>query len=736
MKAFRRYCASFLFTVLLFSFSIPFTTTAESTELSPSTAGEQAYDNLLEDLNSHVPKDQVPHLSQSIFQEKRAELLDVSKNAVEFIEVEPNDSFPLADVVTTNFLPGETYHIYGTITNVYYDVDRYQITIPNSAKITGIGLWVGDYYNKGWEDDLIIALYDAYQNLLAVFDYISFSDGTAARYLEGTISPGTYYITVLATDTYGSLYVNEIYGISLSLEAQSYLVQFNSNGGSAVENRYVEAGSLLTKPTDPVKSGYVFQGWYKDIQLSSPWNFASDRVQGDTVLYAKWAPVQYTVLFNSNGGSTVSSQTVAPNSYVAEPQSPTKTGFTFGGWYTDPSFNTPWNFSQNVVTGNLTLYAKWIPLKYLVSFETFGGTYISSREQNYDTMILKPASPTLSGYYFDGWYTDTSFTTPWDFSSMKVRQDTTLYARWVEESLYDIIAGSNRYYTAAMISKNTYSEAHTVILASGANYPDALAGGPLAYILNAPMLLTNPSSLSKGTQDEILRLGAEKVIILGSTGAVSQSVENTLKSLGLQVERIAGTSRYSTSTTIANVIHKNAGNKYKAVLASGMDFADALAAGSYAAVEGIPIILTRSDRLLESIANSLIDLQIEELILVGGNSAVSAQVVASIEALGITVTRYSGANRYGTATEIGSNFFSETTEAVIANGTTFPDALAAVPLAAKLNAPIILANNNRLNSSVVEYLKYSRITHLTFVGGDGVVTAHVRSTASMAIDRK
>src|SRR5690606_2671706 len=98
------------------------------------------------------------------------------------------------------------------------------------------------------------------------------------------------------------------------------------------------------------------------------------------------------------------------------------------------------------------------------------------------------------------------------------------------------LAGDDRYRTAVAISQEGWKSADTVVLATGADFPDALAGGPLAYQQNAPILLTRPASLFEATEKEIVRLKAKKVIILGSTTAVSKAVEKKLKDMGLAVE--------------------------------------------------------------------------------------------------------------------------------------------------------------------------------------------------------
>ena len=143
-----------------------------------------------------------------------------------------------------------------------------------------------------------------------------------------------------------------------SIDPDTYSVVFNSNGGSVVDTQIVAAGGKATEPSDPTKSGYEFDAWYKEAQFINEWDFANDTVDAPTILYANWL-TQYTVTFNSNGGSAVSSQTVTAGEKATEPSSPTKQGYTFGGWYTSDALTTEWDFSTDTVNSNITLYAKW-----------------------------------------------------------------------------------------------------------------------------------------------------------------------------------------------------------------------------------------------------------------------------------------------------------------------------------------------------------------------------------------
>ena len=150
---------------------------------------------------------------------------------------------------------------------------------------------------------------------------------------------------------------------------QTYIVRFDSLGGSTVSAQQVEEGGLVQEPAAPVKDGNVFGGWFKDPACTQAWDFAADTVTEDTTLYAKWTESvtppdpeeKVTVTFDSRGGSAVPSQQVEAGALLQIPAQPTKAGNAFGGWYKDPACTQAWNFFEDTVAESMTLYAKWEP---------------------------------------------------------------------------------------------------------------------------------------------------------------------------------------------------------------------------------------------------------------------------------------------------------------------------------------------------------------------------------------
>lgn len=126
----------------------------------------------------------------------------------------------------------------------------------------------------------------------------------------------------------------------------------------------VTAGSLITQPTNPTRSGYVFMGWYKESSYQNEWNFLTDKVNDNIILYAKWEPItEYSVTFHLGYTEENQITVTTVNGKVTEPINPTRTGYDFNGWWISNNGGvtllTPWNF-LNTVTNDMVLYADWV----------------------------------------------------------------------------------------------------------------------------------------------------------------------------------------------------------------------------------------------------------------------------------------------------------------------------------------------------------------------------------------
>lgn len=314
-------------------------------------------------------------------------------------------------------------------------------------------------------------------------------------------------------------------------------------------------------------------------------------------------------------------------------------------------------------------------------------------------------------------------------SSASTKQEKHLY--------FDRISGPNRYATSVEISKEGWPDgATTVILAAGTDYPDALTGAPLAYALDAPILLAHSNRLSDLVQDEIRRLNPYRIVILGGEGVISQEVVNTLKEIdgSLRIERLGGRNRYETAALIAERLAQIHGPRTTAVLAYGLDFPDALAAASYAAERGYPILLTRQNLLPGTTADALNDLNITDVYVIGGTGVVGEEIFFQLEQnMAGLVTRISGRNRYVTAQELAKYFGAPSNEYFLATGLDFADAVAGAVLVAKHQGSMLLTSN-WLPSPTEEMLLGSTVATAYAFGGRGVVSDDIGSQVSNIVE--
>ena len=273
------------------------------------------------------------------------------------------------------------------------------------------------------------------------------------------------------------------------------------------------------------------------------------------------------------------------------------------------------------------------------------------------------------------------------------------------------VAGTDRINTSVEVSKKYYKSAETVIIANYEKFADSLSASALSKALKAPILLVKKDQLDSVVAQEIKRLGAKNVVVIGGEQSVDEA-KNSLSKYNLQT--IAGSDRYETSAKIAQEIIKRTGTT-QAVIASGETFADALTVAPLANKNNMPILLVQPNNIPKATQEVL--KQINKTIIVGGEKTISNQVANKLP----NPTRIAGANRYETAKKIYEYGFKDRTEVNIANGTNFADSL----VIGSIDCPILLAESNEVPESTKQAIKDSKFEKVNVFGGENSIDESV-----------
>ncbi len=196
--------------------------------------------------------------------------------------------------------------------------------------------------------------------------------------------------------------------------ANQYTITFDSDGGSAVAPITQDYNTAVTAPANPTKAGYTFAGWLPVVPTTMP--------ASNTTCVAQWTVNQYTITFDSDGGSAVAPITQDFGTAVTAPANPTKTGYTFAGWLPVVPTTMP--------ASNTTCVAQWTVNQYTITFDSAGGSAVAPITQDFGTAVTAPANPTKAGYTFAGWLPVVPTTMP--------ASNTTCVAQWTVNT-YQII---------------------------------------------------------------------------------------------------------------------------------------------------------------------------------------------------------------------------------------------------------------------------------------------------------
>jgi cell wall-associated protease len=288
------------------------------------------------------------------------------------------------------------------------------------------------------------------------------------------------------------------------------------------------------------------------------------------------------------------------------------------------------------------------------------------------------------------------------------------------------LEGPDRYETAASLSQAAFpGTASAVVIASGENWPDGLSATSFAAAVKGPLLTTRADRLSIPARDEIVRLRPRTIYIAGGSQAVSDVVEDALRSLPLRatVTRLAGRDRYDTARIIAQRTAQIAGGPIeRVIIASGENYPDAVSIGPLAAAGGYPVLLACSSGLPSSTREALAVLQPNATIVAGGTRAVSTAVASTLP----SPTRLGGTDRYDTSRKIAAYGVSagilDSGSLGFATGTNFPDALGAGPALGPSRTPVLLTDGptKQMNDWLVP--RALKVRRVTLIGGSSTVT--------------
>ena len=206
-------------------------------------------------------------------------------------------------------------------------------------------------------------------------------------------------------------------------EINQYTITFDTNGGSEIEPITQDYGTKITAPDKPTRKGYTFKGWDKEIPETMP--------AENMTVKAQWEINQYTIAFDTNGGSEIAPITQDYGTEITAPDNPTRKGYTFKGWDKE--------IPETMPAENITVKAQWEINQYTIAFDTNGGSEIAPITQDYGTEITAPDNPTRKGYTFKGWHKEIPETMP--------AENITITARWkdTEKPTGEIIIGTNKW---------------------------------------------------------------------------------------------------------------------------------------------------------------------------------------------------------------------------------------------------------------------------------------------------
>lgn len=362
------------------------------------------------------------------------------------------------DIRVTEFVRNETKVTgSGTKNNPWVFIDTYNVNLISTNKNRGTLSHTKCNNISEGNETLTVPMFDGYKSIFYVCEntYYRYYKSSCDNYFTGEINSNKYYISSNITD-------NTICRLNFTHRVNEVELQQCSNCTNASPKQFYiaqnqenyfkdyDAQKELTElETVPSKTGYTFKGYYRsndfideNLIIKADGTFKSKDLSGDkTTLIPYMKANEYTVTFDVNGGNELTSTTkeVTYDSEYGDMPKPSRTGYTFTGWYTESINGT--KISKNdkyTIAGNQTLYAQWTPNKYIITFDSNGGEEPNpkTKEVTYESNYGDLPEPTRTGFSLKGWFTsqtgDEEITKT---TTVKITKNQTLYAQWVETSL-------------------------------------------------------------------------------------------------------------------------------------------------------------------------------------------------------------------------------------------------------------------------------------------------------------
>ena len=354
----------------------------------------------------------------------------------------------------------------------------------------------------------------------------------------------------------------------------SVTITFDTNGGSVINPLSALQGTAITTPSNPTRTGYTFAGWFSDEALTNAYTFPATMPSSNITVYAKWTINQYTITFDTNDGTSINPITQDYNTSLTAPVDPTRTGYTFAGWFSDEALTNAYTFPATMPSSNITVYAKWTINQYTITYRTFdsfnpasdfflsaGETITQVEAGTFHTIILTSMGRVLTtgyqseGQLGDGVLTSTYRTTPTDITPRFNLNAT------INERIVQVVAGS--YHSGAISSTGR-------VFTWGRNTEGQGGNGNNTTNQNVPQEITPSFGLVGGDTIVSLQLGFAHSVALSSTGRVFTMGASSQGQLGNGT-----TTQTSSPIEITNQFTLNTGETVTSVYA-GNNFSGAL----------------------------------------------------------------------------------------------------------------------------------------------------------------